>query len=449
MAGDSQKARLATHNMGCLKQLVFILHRSLEWKHACLAKNAAWALANIIRGDATSPASTFCSPSLLTPDLLCHGLLAVEQHQQELSAEHLITWWEVVEQVATMVMECSNREDETVAFLTSSSNNLVEALILRIDASTKILFESSLSSLTPDMLRRHNRICQSCLLAVGNIANGCGGVYVPRLLEATDNSLVQSVAGLIELVSSSSKDLQAIASAAAWVSGALLCDAGISDHPSTTIAAPVLLPMLCKKLPVADFMLQVEIVSALSNALQDPPVLANEESVVKSALDKQSYVDMSLLIARDSETVMQLIQLLKRTDYTAALSAVRVLSTLLRLAPNFQRHFAEIRGVQSLEECCEQWGGDTFYSRGALSVADLAADLLDTFYSQESSFNDMDDIFMDQPAVSAQGLYAFGGRQSSSTGDSLLPGDPSHDSSGRGRGRGRGRPIPSWMQSSA
>jgi hypothetical protein len=40
-------------------------------------------------------------------------------------------------------------------------------------------------------------------------------------------------------------DVALVAAEAAWAAGTLLCDAGLSEHPYTMHACPVLLPVLC------------------------------------------------------------------------------------------------------------------------------------------------------------------------------------------------------------
>ncbi len=452
-------ARIALRNLGLLQPLVSTLKRALEWKLPAVAKNAAWALATIIRGDVTSVASTFCSPSLLTSDLLSYGLLAAEQQHQQQSADDISTWSEVVDEFASIVAECTNRDDETIIFLMASSNQLADALAHRLVASAQVLsaqpFSDPSRHLEPEDLWRQIRITMSCLNAVGNVVNSCNGVYVPRIVLAADQSLAIAVSRLIEIGSSSNnRELQSVGCGASWVAGAMLCDAGIQDHPSTTVAAPLFLPVFCKVFPNATLELQREVASALSNALHDPPLPAVvTESIISTCevnnaqqLDHPAIVDMSTLIARETETMLQLVRLLKRTDHAAALAAVQIVGTLLRVVPSFPSYLSEIGGVQILEECFELWGNETSSSDRDLSAGDMAAELLDTYYSDDTTdYAEMDEVSTDVLTRSAEGTLAWGDRIPS-TGSTPSAVAPSPSS---GRGRGRGKPIPAWMRSSA
>lgn len=478
LAGDSQVARNAARNASVVPSLCTVLQKGLELQHNSICRNAAWALSNLTRGVTTS-GTEFCGPSLLTPTLLASVVMSPEQ---QLSTTVQSTWWNDVAKEACWILAfLTAREDEVVDYLCQSSSDLAwllagkqhvicAALAHRLQQASKAVstaLQNTNHELTPTQLSAL-RMTIPCLRSVGNIATACQGQHVATLLQ--EASILESLKTLIVAgYSVRNGDVAAVAVEATWAAGTLLCDAGIAAHPSTTIAAPSLLPTLCQVVTEGSAKLDLkrEAVSALWNAVAAPPNEVMDASTSRPVRD-----EMLRNIAQVSGMVTCLTQLLTSMDADAVLNAIQLLNAMLRRLeaslPTVKREFMEADGVDALEAVCDRASQDNAYGGGhewtsgdggtsGLS-AEIAADLIDDLFSEEDMEAaegegmrmDIPDSFAFSPIAvnpdQQQQRFDFSGQQQQQQQMGAFP-DASDVAAGtgQGRGRGRGKPVPAWM----
>jgi hypothetical protein len=302
------------------------------------------------------------------------------------------------------------------------------------------------------------RMTIPCLRSIGNIATACQGRFVGTLLQET--SILSSLENLLQAgFSVRNENVAAVAVEAAWAAGTLLCDAGIAQHPSTTIAAPALIPTLCQVIVEGSSKLDFkrEAASALWNAVAAPPNEVGDASTTRPIRDE--YLAM---IAQVPGMIACLTELLTMMDADAVLYSISLLDAMLRRLqslPNVKREFLEANGVDALEVVCERASQDHSYGGGQDwkdgmndESAELAADLIDDLFSNEMNEGGMEDgevmvampqSFSFSPIVvnPQQQTFNFGTEQSQTFPSPSNPVDA-------GRGRGRGKPTPSWMNQS-
>jgi hypothetical protein len=253
---------------------------------------------------------------------------------------------------------------------------------------------------------------------------------------------------------------------AAWLAGCLLVDAGVENHPSTAVAAPVLIPALMERIGTSSegqqsgqtvstmlsFEEERELVSALWNALAWPPQLDfvqhhRSSSAFGSGSSQRpppAHLSFALNISRP--TVQTLIRLVTSNDSDAVLASVSVIELILRLHPDESKlpsydlltMMQEEEVVDALEKVCDSPMED---------AAELAADILDDYFYNA----DQDDDHYDQQnpgnyswmqiSEDAGHLPSFGVRPSA-TEHVVSRESPS------GMGRGRGATLPAWMSKS-
>ena len=457
LAGDSQVARDAARHAGVVPSLTTVLIKGMELRHNAICRNAAWALSNLTRGVTTS-GKEFCGPSLLTPKLLTSVLMSPEQQMNAVVQQ---TWWtDVANECAWILAFLTAREDDVVdylcqpstelAWLLPKSQNVVcAALSHRLDQASRAVHNNNNGKLTDTQLRAL-RMTIPCLRSIGNIATASQGRHVGILLQET--TILESLKTLMEaafLVPIG--DVAAVAVEAAWAAGTLLCDAGLDHHPSTTLACPFLLPILCQVITHGSVKLDLkrEAVSALWNAVAAPPNELGDASMSRPVRDE--FLNK---IAQVPGAISVLIELLMSMDADASLASIQLLNAMLRRleSPMVRREFLEANGVDVLEAVCDRasqanaYGGGQDWHGVSNQSADIAADLIDDLFEDmdEAPFS-MDEgmtvpaSFTFSPIVTPQQhVFDFSGNQTQAF--------PS--ASNTGAGRGRGKPIPSWMKQS-
>ncbi|CAB9518028.1 expressed unknown protein [Seminavis robusta] len=344
----------------------------------------------------------------------------------------------------------------------------------------------------------HHPLLEPCLEVLGHWSSGSNGRHVPRLLATTPpTSCVQQELSLLPLLETliqwgqqgllmQTDYLQVL-----WLSGCLLCDAGLPNHPSTKLAATTLLPLLTRGLVDSpnnsranSLECKREGVLALWNAVSAPPTEVDEEPVLMLATKK--FMLRRVLSAccsgdgstdgedLDSESVYTVLMALKNIlqcqDVDAMLASMHVLNAILRLIPDSRITFMEVNGDEALEMICDLPLGN---DQSGAEAADMAANLIDDFFDidgmnddqfsdlqppqlgdtfvfgldpemQESTF-DFDSIFLPSDSM----LTNDAGSASGSF-PAIAPvtsvGEPMASGNGRGRGRGRGHVLPAWAQ---
>jgi len=109
-----------------------------------------------------------------------------------------------------------------------------------------------------------------CIRICGNISTCLDGVLIASLLAPSQTPLVPS---LCYLLTNKVAQVPSLATEAAWVAGAILCDAGPAAPYPSTVAASLLMPALLAAVtdPYANFELKQECLCSLWNAVAQPP----------------------------------------------------------------------------------------------------------------------------------------------------------------------------------
>lgn len=463
LAGDSQSARDAARQAGVVQPLVTVLSKGMELKHTDICRNAAWALSNLTRGVTTS-GKEFCGPSLLTPTLVASVLMSPEQ---QLSTTVFSVWWmNVANEMCWILAFLTAREDEVVDFLCQPSTELAwlmphtqtvvcAALSHRLDQAAHAVRNATAAS--SDTALRALRIAVPCLRSIGNIATACQGRHIGTLLHKT--TILDSLKLLIASgVAVNDGDVASVAVEAAWAAGTLLCDAGLSEHPSTTHACPVLLPVLCQTVVSehAKLNLKREAVLALWNAVASPPTMGDAWS---SLSVRDGFLQQ---IAECQGIVTTLTDLMLNVDADLALGSVRLINALLRrLEGLVLKEFVEANGLDALEAVCDRATQDNAYEgrhgwQGGVDATDeyseTAADLIDDLFGDkiEGAMCSMESSPEGMPLPDS---FSFIDPKMQETSDfheqqaqSLV--FPTASSGTAGGGRRRGKTTPAWMQHS-
>lgn len=341
---------------------------------ACLQQNsneAVWALTNAIRHDTTAWACVYCSDELVSAELL----------------ESLLSSPQVATEAAWMVASLTGREKEVVDYLLART--------------------SFCSTILACLERPSSNDQQIALLqALGSIA-----IHEENVIPLLNHLSLMTVLCKI-LQNQTNKE---VLSKAIWLSGCLLVDARIENHPSTVIAAPRLVPILFQRMTSEGLRLEEkrDIAHALNNALALPPAHDSNPSlpIVPLFLPDKHVVRSSL---------SNLIGLLKTPDVDAIIGSVNVLNLLLQHDEQIKVHMEEEDIASALELLCDS---------DIEEAAEVAADLLDDYFDVDDETN-LDDVLIPTNNVFAQPGLSFP--------------DPSSQG-GMGRGRGRGAVLPSWM----
>jgi hypothetical protein len=381
--------------------------------------NAAWALTNMIRNDYASPARTYCSDDLLSTALLLQWL----QNPT------------IATQTAWMIASLTAREQEVVMYL-CRHKSFLSSIVQNLHHPN-----------APDLV-------VPLVEALGNIS--CYTSMVPPLLTQTNPPIVPLLQHILTHTPSRDRVNPRLLPAAAWLAGCLLVDVGMKNHPSTTVAAPALIPVLMERLRgterngLSTMTLEEEreLVTALWNALSSPPLDFGEpqqqqqqqqhtkpdfgDCNISSRIPSPVNLPFELNVSRP--TLQTLIRLASSKDADAVLASVHVLELLLRrqekdILTSSNQLIITMReeGLpDTLEHVCDS---------PLEEAAEVAAVILDDFFLSE------DDCF--HPSEYTAWTVAPGTDEGTTSDNALLL--EGGDRPGMGRGRGRGATLPAWM----
>jgi hypothetical protein len=442
---DSSQARSAGIHLfpSLLQSLVY----GFEQKLPSLCRNSAWAISSLVRGGTALDFAI--GQHGLSSFLLTQLLLSPDKCQATLTDN--VSWTEVAQEAAWILAFLTSKDDTVVDQLFLESQNcppsqpqLVEALALRLQQALQQTSQASTWSSTE--ASQALRMTIPCLRSIGNIASSCQGKHLHALLNGPSKSIVKSLAKLLEIgtfpSSSSNHDLATASVEAAWASRTLLCDAGLSNHPSTDIAIPVLLPALCHCIPsYAKHDLKREVLSALWTASAAPPNLENSMGALWTTRNLRD--DFLRQIGHYPRMMPALVDIIyTSTDADMLHIALTLINAILRRLSNdesLRQKFEECDGVNALEHICDVASSQSHYTEsvdwdgGDFPAADIAADLIDDLFANQDDENI--DV-MEIAPVSNGATFAFG----------LSEFTPLNlNMENKLTSRGRGRPVPSWM----
>ena len=404
LAGEhSQEVRRVLHQ--AIPSLVQALDRPADNPQQQPSVGATWAVSNMIRNDTVSLASDYFNDQAISPSLLERLLLCPVS--------------KVSTQAAFMVAALSGREPDTVDRLVKGSPSLLPNM-LRLMGQETVSHNSDNAEEASILFLEERRL--ALIQTFGNIASY--EEYCPALLSSS-LQLALLVTELLRTIQKGGPMLQQLT----WLAGSLLCDAGVENHPSTTVAAPLLIPVLSDKLASSHTTTTLslddcrELANALWNAFSPPP----------TSLNNQSFVPLEYMEHSLQPMIQVLVDMCKTTvDMDAVVAALNVINLLLRRLPSLKVTLEEFDISLALEQIC-----DTCPEH----VGEIAANLLDDFFEGENDHNNEDDQAMDfgnlgfqfpQPGSNAVGVDPRGNVISSR-------------SPATGMGRGRGAVLPSWM----
>jgi len=373
---------------------------------------AAWTLTNMIRNDPVSHARTYCSETLLSTSLL-------------------MTWLRepcLVTQTAWMIESLTAREEETVQYLCAQHHNQHQSPFL------SAIVESIQNPLQEDQI-------VPLVQALGNIA--CHASLIIPLLTQTGTPLVPLLQQIVTTTTSRNPILMKVA----WLAGCLLVDVGTEHHPSTTVAAPALVPALINRLggrdcggetgrPMAAMTLEEEreFASALWNALDAPPIADDQQEPPQNSLwtkhpSQSSPVQLPFSLNVPRSTLQTLARLINSNDSDAVLAGVHVIDLVLRREIDHKILLTILQEEElpdALERVCDS------PMEGA---ANVAADILDDYFYNENLGN--------REELESSPPWSRGQPTSATFGFGI--GAEPQVANGAGRGRGRGATIPAWM----
>jgi len=269
----------------------------------------------------------------------------------------------------------------------------------------------------------------------------------------------------------------------AWLAGCLLVDVGTEHHPSTTLAAPALVPLLMDRLGgVGERMTSMtlqeerEFAAALWNALDAPPSAEihprQHHALWNNQAPGPTFAELPFYLSVPRPTLRSLVRLILSNDSDAVLAGVRVVHLLLRRELGhrcLQTIMQEEELPDALECVCDS---------SMEEAANVAADVLDDYFYDEQQQKDNGDpedaapsstrTTTNGPSVSSRTTaFAFGidpqtqvdaapswttttttnSPSASKTTNAFAFGiDPQTKVVlGAGRGRGRSATMPAWM----
>jgi len=319
------------------------------------------------------------------------------------------------------------------SFITSIASRLVQATV-----------EASLQIMNNAKFAQDDMGCLiPCCRALKNIANASDGRYVPSILSAQTTTGATVESSLAKIISFGSlgagSEASTIAAEAAATAGACLYDACVPITPNpATLACRSLVPALCEALlcQLSNFEFLREAIWALWNAVNLPA----EFSQRGEAVQKDLLVEIMRNSPNEMLMAMALTTNLSTLDYDAMEPSLRLINLLLRQSESAAKLaiiFEEVGLVSALWRICDNDSDES-------EIAEIAADLLDTFYEQEEEEEEEEVGGLSLEPTSSGGQFQF---QTSSTGPvggfnfNAAPAPPP-----MGRGRGRGHVVPAWMQ---
>jgi hypothetical protein len=324
---------------------------------------------------------------------------------------------------------------------------MLESLTRREDAVVETLCQDAhlLPTLCERLLQATHHAWREFLVpalqSLENIAVACNGHYIrqilltPSVLQACSTILDQGlVMDVLPLVT------------------ALVCDAGLPDHPSTTIAVPALLPRVLHVVahPASTLAWRREAVSAVCAALREPPDCdPSLFSHIQATLD--SFLVTYLWNTPTREAILEgLLDLLQRPDTQAVLASLEVLDRWLRHIPASRVLLEELSGVDRLDLVCSRAVG--VYSAELEEASTIAAALLDDFFEDDDDLHHPSSPFDDDDDDDEDAVYSGYNKTSPVHNQCVFRApatgifDFSTPATASG-GRGRGRTVPAWMQS--
>ncbi len=375
---------------------------------------AAWTLTNMIRNDPVSYASSYCSDRLLSTSVLMDWL-----GQPSLAT-----------QTAWMIASLTAREEEAVNYLCGKQQQQQHD-----NQERKFLFLSTILESIQNPLQPDQRV--PLVQALGNLA--CHPSLVAPLLTITPN-----LVPILQTILSTSSSRDPILLQGAWLAGCLLVDVGVTHHPSTTVAAPALIPLMMERLgrgtengqmgsqTMTSMTLEEEreFASALWNALENPPGgNEHEPQVQPNHFLRPPSFELPFQLNVPSSTIRSLVRLINSNDSDAAVAAINLVDLLLRRFDehqNFQAVMQEEGLPDALDRICDS---------PMHHASEIAAEILDDyFYNDNNAHDDME---------SSEIFWTTG--QPVSTVPAFGMNAESRAASGMGRGRGRGAMMPAWM----
>ena len=480
VCADDIDARALSMERGVLEVLIRTFNVGLKYSLSELCRNAVWALSNLSRGDETSALPFLRSTSTTT--IYGYSDAGVRDDDTVLKVSDIVhilsaiefndsIWNELKKDICWLLAFLTAKEDGAVAMLCQSNMNspLCFALLHRFSSIIKTYKE--VSTHNDDAVFELAVNILPCIRAIGNIATACNGIYVRMFLKAIPGTLsfTTLLAGIIELPLIGNNDFNvhnlkersALASESTWIAGALLVDAGVVDNPEQAIPHPSsdaclhLCPALCKVLSasITKIELKREAAFALWNAVSMPPEIKNVDEY------DMDYVER---ILRDIAVFDGMIsslcnELLHTHDTDANLAALMLISGMLtRLQGDFtffsnlKRRFSEEGIVDALDKICEKASSSfqTYKQDSSQRVAEIAADLIDDFFSEEFDCDDggdhsvSRDVFTFEPPVSSFNIV----HDSNFISPALATPTSGNFSLGQGRGRGKEKTLPAWMK---
>lgn len=443
IAGDSQQCRMQLISENVIGALTVVLRQNED--NMSLRRNIAWALCNIARGINTS--LPFVQGGINANEILNALLL-----EKSTDIQPQVTIWDFRKELYWLVSFLTSKESEEELFEALINEELLRVLSQHFAYVTRVTLDK----------RDRGSIFQSVIPLMrifGNLATAADGKYVKGIIEVDNHSIVNNLALWLQ-VHKPCGETMTIATEATWVAGALLCDYGYANHPSTTIACPLLIPPLCRVLLKGTFTLEWkrEVLNAIWNALAAPPGSNAEDTIIQRD-------SLLLEIYREKGMLRALVGMLVCLDVDAIRPAINMLDAMHRRVGRYDENsFTLLREAEcehALEHVCEtatsnaSYGGssDWQHSEGGMEYcADMAANLIDDFYGEEHD----EEFDVGAVATSQSGSFEFGllgppptfnFTNSQESAQSSVVSDPMSSPAGRGmaRGRGRGRSLPAWM----
>lgn len=280
----------------------------------------------------------------------------------------------------------------------------------------------------------------------------------------------------------------------------LLVDAGIRDHPATTVAVPVFMPILLWILVRGPFPWRRDAAWAIYAAISGPTdgletrnateIHGELSNIVQTQIAGIGMQHQGMRSPSREELWRALVELLDSPDMDATMAALQLVNRLLRMVPpeiNAPLEWDQVGGVERLERLCTQLssppndGGrflphqqqqapsllhhychENVHDYDREWVGTLVCDLLEDFFpdheEQEARTNMMYDADHDNVTALAA-FVATADKSTSSTPPTILSEGPSGSSQANtavttttimashvnGRGRGKDRTIPAWM----
>lgn len=436
IAGDSYRSRMAIlENQSISSEggivvsvptlLLDVLHIGMKSQSAGLCRNSIWAISNLLRGPSSAVTHHYFLPvdnntnSSLQPKDVIHLLVAPEIFVAagvlpKLQGTSVVSWNEVALEACWMVSFLTSKDDEVVNYLCRyiGSNlpwtTIFQALEVRLRAATEAVKNND------NILQLNGTAGNAaipCIRSISNIAMACDGSYIPNLIASS--SLMQSLATLIEIgaigiyTSNASFDIQVIASEAAWSAGSLL----FFCLEQSSAAYRVLIPSLCTALVSNSSVLSLkrEAVSSLVNAVSLPSsTVANDSTTVE--------VRNALLleILKIDKIIPVIVQLLSNTDMETVVMALHLVNASFRRlnlhqeALLIRQQFEECSILDALEGICERVASVQSTSSNiniSSFAADVAADLVDDFFSDEIFSKEEELLEVEESSTSA---FKFG-----------------------------------------